>query len=117
MSKENITGIIRELSAVTTAKSGSKYCQIKINELRGVLFVKTDEAPFKIGDTATLVGTKKDDGQYLFNLPTERKGGGFRAPQMNKELEALKLSVSMVNSGKVDINQLKEWQDYLKSLF
>jgi hypothetical protein len=112
--KEEIKGIVTIIGEKITAKSGSTYCRITLDKgQQGILFFKFD-VPIQLNQEVTLTATKKEDGSYLFNLPTARTGGGFRAPQINKDLEALKLAIQLVCAGKIELAQLENWIIYLK---
>jgi hypothetical protein len=111
--KEEIKGIVTIIGEKITAKSGSTYCRITLDKGQsGILFFKFD-VPIQLNQEVTLTATKKEDGSYLFNLPSERKGG-FRPQQTNKDLESLKLAVQLVCAGKIELAQLENWIIYLK---
>ena len=98
------------------SKNGSFYSMVTLdNNEQGLLFYK-EKLPVEPNKEYDLQIEKRDSGANIIRLATQKRT--FQPRQtINKDLEALKLSVELACAGKIDVQQIPDWKDYFLKLF
>jgi hypothetical protein len=106
---------VTKIGEPKTSSNGNNYCLITLADGTEGLFFFRGNQPLQLNQEYEFEIKPQEGKIPIIKLAGERKQ--FQPRQtINKDLEVLKMAVDLACAGKIEVQKIAEWKNYLKSL-
>ena len=107
--------VVAKINEPKTSSNGNHYCLITLADGTEGLFFFKGNLPIQPNQEYDFEVKPQEGRIPILKLAGKRKQ--FQPRGINKDLEALKLSVELAKSGKIPLAKIPDWKDYFLKLF